>query len=549
MRCTHLGSPCEVVPRKASYSLTSLTDASSARSKARIQEVCHLRSPALTTSRVRGVGGDQSPRGFVPDRPSSPPEPSPLVHSRPVPTVRVDDVYVSPTSDPHTGELDAPGTRTPGGAATATSTFNMLSVLARVADDQPAHAASPETTMESRPPFDRARFLDDFHEQARRLDPNPYRGMSLIEEGLKELQMPVESYTPQPGEELVYARIDQPRFDIGAEYDPITCGVVKEREATELHQTYWTGTKFRTLDPAIHTLPFLRSRSAMLTTVVLLIGAQSLPVSGHTTALVERLDNHVEWLITQSEKCCFQSLEICQALLIFVTSLGGRKLNRVWPLAAKATTIAIELRLDTIPPPKWATAPSPHHSACEERLARNVDRMIILLVDWESGSAFFRSRRCLLPDLPQIEHDRLLEWCSHPLALPYDAMAGASMFLLRMFVQFQLEVAKLQSQGPVFDLSTHIASVDAALKRWKDVWFPKIAPSDQAMALSDMMGFRFILLTTLYEYAITRQWPKDITHVARDACLTGAQEIIPLAIAILSGTHELITTSHMYSYR
>lgn len=460
----------------------------------------------------------------------------------------VNDVYVPPSSDPYGAEFDASGTRTPGGAATATSTFNMLSVLARVADDQPQEA-SPETAMESRPPFDRVRFLDDFHEQARCLDPNPYRGMSLLEEGLRELQMPVEAYTPQPGEELVYGRIDQPRFDIAHHYDPVTAGVVKEREAIELHHTYWTGTKFRTLDPDIHTLPFLRSKSALLTTVVLLIGAQSLPVSGHTTALVERLDNHVEWLITQAEKHCFQSLEICQALLIFVTSLGGKKLNRVWPLAAKATTIAIELRLDSLPPPKWATAPSPHHNACQERLARNVDRMIILLVDWECGSAFFRSRRCMLPDMPQVEHDRLLEWCAHPLALPYDAMAGAAMFLLRMFVQFQLEVAQLQAKGPIFDLGAHISSVDAALQGWKDVWYPKLVPSDRAMAESDMMGFRFVLLTTLYEYGIMRQWPKEVTNVGRDACLAGAQDIIPRAIAILSGTHELISTSHMYSYR
>lgn len=403
--------------------------------------------------------------------------------------------------------------------------------------------------MTSRRPFDRARFLDEFHEQARGLDPNPYRGMSLLEEGLKELQLQVESYTPQPGDELVYARIDQPRFDIGAQYDPVACGLVQEREANELYTTYWSSNKFRTLDDCIHTLPFLRSRSAMLTTVVLLVAAQSLPVSGHTTALVERLESHVEWLITQAEKHCFQSLEICQALLIFVTSLGGRKLNRVWPLAAKATTIAIELRLDTDPPPKWATAPSIHHSASPERLARNVDRMIILLVDWECGSAFFRSRRCLLPDLPQVEHGRLFKWCTDPLALPYDPMAGASMILLRMFVQFQLEVAKIQSQTRMFDLSAHLASVDAALQKWKDTWFSRLHPSDQAMAESDMMGYRFILLTTLYEYGIMRQWPKAATVIGRDACLANALDIIPRAISILSGTHALIDTSHMYSYR
>lgn len=424
----------------------------------------------------------------------------------------------------------------------------MLSVLARVADDQPEHEhESPETV--AREPFDRTRFLDEFYEAARGLDPNPYRGVSLLEEGLGELQKPPDAYAPQPGDELVYARIDQPRFDLGPDYDPVAAGIVSEREARDLYEVYWTEGKFRTLDPAIHTLPFLRARSALLTTVVFLISAQSLPVSGHTIALVARLDNHVEWLITQVEKHCFQSLEICQALLIFTTSLGGRKLNRVWHLAAKAVTLCIELRLDTWPPPKWATAPSPHHNASEERLARSVTRMVILLVDWESATAFFRSRRGLLPDLPQVEESRLLEWCTHSLALPYDSMACACMFLLRLFMRFQLEVAKLQARGPVFDIAAHMASVDAALQRWKDAWYSKLAPSDVAMAESDMDGYRFILTTTLYEYSILRQWPKDAIAVGRDACLERAQVIIPRAIAILSGTHQLISTSHMFSYR
>ncbi|GMK53417.1 hypothetical protein CspeluHIS016_0100030 [Cutaneotrichosporon spelunceum] len=515
VRCTQLGAPCTVVPRKLGRKLGS-------------------------KNRVRVVGGETSRRSGGPLTASNGSSP---VATRPI-SASGHGVCVPPSVN--LADVPEDGMQTPCGSPPHSASLNMLSVLARVADDH-LDQASPEAV--AREPFDRARFLDDFYDAARGLDVNPYRGITLLEEGLGELQKQPDTYAPKPGDEIVYARIDQPRFDLGLDYDPVTAGIVSERQANDLYDVYWAEAKFRSLDPVISTLAFLRSRSALLTTVVFLVSAQSLPVSGHTTALVTRLDNHAEWLITQVEKHCFQSLEICQALLIFVTSLGGRKLNRVWHLAARAVTLCVELRLDTWPPPTWATTPSPHHDACEERLARSVTRMVILLVDWESGSAFFRSRRALLPDLPHVEESRLLEWSTHPLALPYDSMACACVFLLRLFVKFQLDVARLQARGRVFDITAHMAFVDASLQRWKDLWYPKLVPSDVAMAESDMDGYRFILITTLYEYSILRQWPKDSVAAARDLCLAAAQVIIPRAVAILSGTHDLISTSHMYSYR
>lgn len=425
----------------------------------------------------------------------------------------------------------------------------MLNVLARVANDQPLESpsgTSPITTATAA--FERSSFLATFRDDARALDPDPYRGLAVLEEGLDELFKPAESCV-SPSEEIVHARIDQPRLDVAPAYDVVSSGCVSETDAVELAAVYWARINpvTRALDPEIHTLGYLRATSATLTTVILMVAAQCLPVSEHANSLVARLEAHLEYLLTETDKQCYQSLEICQALLMFVVFLSGHKLNRAWPLAAKAMSMAIELRLDVSPPPRWALDPSPHHSASQSRLVRNVERLWLLTVDWDRGSAFFRGRPAMLREHPAVTHAKLVEWCAMPDALPCDAMTGACLELLGMCVNLQIEASQL----PIDEhgsLPSHLA-VDTQLGKWRDMWLHRLTPEDRRRARFDLDGFRVILLMTPYHRGIERGWTPSSTTLGRDVCLAAALEYMKGAIPLLSGSDPHMSLSSLYSYR
>ncbi|WOO80031.1 putative MFS-type transporterc [Vanrija pseudolonga] len=286
------------------------------------------------------------------------------------------DPKSSDTTDPVEGGGDGPGT-----------SFGLLNVLASVANDQSKTATMPTPPGPTSQPFDRASFLAEFRTAANSLDPDPYGGVAVLEEGLGEL------YKCEPfdcsGGDVVNARIDQPRLDVGEGYDVVSSGIVTEDEVQSLMAIYWDRIEpvGRVLDPTIHTIEFITAKSATLMSVVLMITAQSLPVSEHANSLVSRLDAHVEHLLAQTDRHGFQSIEICQALTLLCLFIGGHQLNRTWGLTAKSIAMAIELRLDASPPPVWALASSPHHQATPAALQRNVERLWILLVDWDRATA------------------------------------------------------------------------------------------------------------------------------------------------------------------
>jgi hypothetical protein len=450
--------------------------------------------------------------------------------------------YVSPSTsrrvDDHwTANQDSP----------SAASFNMLSVLARVAHDQPVEQAASE----ERGPFDRTRFLDQFKQASLALDPDPYRGMGVFEDGLGELYKPIEPSVYHAEDESVYARIDQPRLDTAPEYDAINIGLLTETEAKELVEVYWDRVEIVTgeLDPEIHTLDFLRGQSAALTTVVMMVASQCLPVSEHANAMVARLEAHLETLLAEIDRFCLQSVEICQALSMFVAWLSGHKLNRAWPLVNKAIAIAIELRLDVSPPPAWAVAPSPHHSASPARLARNVERVWLHLNEWDTASGFIRGRPPTIRNNPLTEETPMLEWCSHPERMPADAVTAASLALMTLFLKLQLPPTRIRLESPTFSFDDCLTRVDTELAAWRGKWLPLMEPDNQLRCLFDMTGFRFIFFMTPYEYGLVHGWSPTTIRAVRDACLGGAVDLISRALPILAGTDPLLKVSNLFSYR
>lgn len=423
----------------------------------------------------------------------------------------------------------------------------MLGVLARVANDQAPQDLSPPGADE---PFDRVAFLAEFWQDATQLDPDPYGGVAILEEGLGELYK--SDLGPIQHEEVVHSRFDQPRLDASPEFDVVACGVVTENELHSLCDVYWTRLQpvGRVLDPAIHTVAYLRSQSATLTTVVLMLAAQSLPVSEYANTLVHRLETHMEFLLAETDKQGLQSLELCQGLALLCLFIGGNQLNRTWGLTAKSIAMAVELRLDITPPPSWTLTPSIHHTADDKSLARNVQRLWMIVVDWDRACALIRGRRPMLRDPPGMDPGRLLQWCSEPEALISDSVTAAYPVLLCVALEIQSATARqLVRQGHSFDFSAHRAAVDKGFDAWRDTWFRRFGEKDQHRILFDIEGMRLILLMMPCEYGFLRGWRQSVMTAGREACLETAVSILTRALPIIAGNDPVLSIASIYTYR
>jgi hypothetical protein len=81
----------------------------------------------------------------------------------------------------------------------------------------------------------------------------------------------------------------------------------------------------RLLDPTIHTLAYLQAKSPLLLSAMSQVAAQCLPVSSHSIALCSKLDDHIEFLLKDLCTHGYQSLEICQGLVLYAAWLRGTK--------------------------------------------------------------------------------------------------------------------------------------------------------------------------------------------------------------------------------
>lgn len=439
------------------------------------------------------------------------------------------------------------------GEAPPGASFNMLNVLARVANDQPEVYPQPVFTpgsIESEPPFDRDSFLAEFRAEAATLDADPYAGVAILEAGLAELYpLSIESV---PTGEVMYERLDYPRLDVGDAYDLVTCGILTLNEIHGLADVYWNRIQpvCRVLDPDIHTVDYLLSQSSLLATVVIATAAQCLPVSELANSIVARLEAHIDFLLTEIDKHGFQSTEICQALTLFCLFMGGHQLQRTWGLTARAIAIAIELHIDVSPPPEWVFVQSTHHSASAVALQRNVERVWMLLVDWDRACAFIRGRRPMICQPAQVDPERLFTWCTLPGAHKADPYTAGFVVLLDIVGRLQFQTARqLMQQGRQFDFGAHSAQVEALLDAWKAKWIALFLEEDRHRSLLDVEGLRLIVLMMPYEYGVRHRWPTSTTGAGRETCLSTAKAIIIQALPILGGTETVVKVSSLYTYR
>ncbi|KAI4603782.1 hypothetical protein KJ359_003602 [Pestalotiopsis sp. 9143b] len=142
----------------------------------------------------------------------------------------------------------------------------------------------------------------------------------------------------------------QPRLDVGEELDPIDLGLITLAEAEALFSYFYdklAHTRWG-IDPVIHTVNFVRSRSAFLLTS---IAAASALFSPSLESLYKRLANHRQMLagIIMSKR--YKSVEIVLAFMVNIPwiSAGDHWADdetSTW--LSMALTIALDLSLNKV---------------------------------------------------------------------------------------------------------------------------------------------------------------------------------------------------------
>ncbi|WRT66379.1 uncharacterized protein IL334_003334 [Kwoniella shivajii] len=533
LRCTRLGIECESIPRKLGRRLGS-------KNRSRPKSASESQS-----SPPGAAGPSSSKRLNIAIRSPSPRRRSIFRHDYDDEMQREEEITRQPTPlSQHQHQQQQNG----GGGSQPWS--NMLNVLAKVADEMPPNPVpySPENSMY---PFDRRKFLDLYRQASRTLDPDPYMGMAVLEQGLDLLlnNDPGEQSTRiLPGEEIVYSRVDQPRRDLLPEWDVLTIGLLSETEVEDLLDVYWSRCNpiIRLLDPFIYTLQYMRATSCLLLSSVLQVAAQCLPVSRHSASLVSRLDQHLDHLFAEVSRRGLQSLEICQGLMIFSTYMRANKQHQTWQFISRVMGMAIELRLDINASPAWhATEPMHSHLRASVK-RRNIQRFWLCLSEWDRRLAFIRGRRPMLRDTVLTAADSLRIWWCEPEALECDVMTCAAVSLRGPVGVVQRDMQRAMATHKPLPFEKHLANVDREMNDWRSEWYSRLSRDDQQRIDHDIRAARFVLLMTPYD---NRLGNEGMPGFARDECLVAALEVCKNAIPLLGGRHARLPVQNVTAAR
>ncbi|KAI2774503.1 hypothetical protein F4815DRAFT_398135 [Daldinia loculata] len=223
----------------------------------------------------------------------------------------------------------------------------------------------------------------------------------------------------------------QARLDVGEDLDPIELGLITLAEAETLFSYFYeklAHTRWG-IDPVIHTVDFVRGRSAFLLTS---IAAASALFSPSMESLYKRLSNHRQKLASLIMAKRYKSVEI---ILAFMVNIPWISAGEHWAddetstYLSMALTIALDLSLNKVILPPSTEPRSPRDTIATSdcisgrkalgidgfsdidpdsprgrRLLRRRERTWLSLFVLERGVCLARGRNYVLPMSPLIEN-------------------------------------------------------------------------------------------------------------------------------------------------
>ncbi|RFU26097.1 hypothetical protein B7463_g10243, partial [Scytalidium lignicola] len=355
----------------------------------------------------------------------------------------------------------------------------------------------------------------------------------------------------------------RPRLDIGEDIDPVEMGYITLEEADVLFTYFYQNLSHTRwgLDPLIHTVAFVRNRSAFLFTSVLAASALFIPSAA---ALHKRLSKHCRFLAHHVMSNRYRSPEIVLGFMVNIPWMSPGKHwadDETCSYMAMALTVAVDLSLNKliIPPPatSYDTVPRniPKYDCISARKALDLDgfddvdpssewgqsllrrreRIWISLFVLDRGVCLARGRSFTVPATPLIE--TCDNWHTSPLAGTWDSSIISSAVMRRDLVTL-IEDIKASCDGDrakMTEGATLVKSLQDMIENFFNRWYAKWGFSVQGSKDHHLPPYVEILVchTKLSTYSSVINHPtapSEVSRYFRAAGLSSALNVLRAAV-------------------
>ncbi|RYP12469.1 hypothetical protein DL765_007323 [Monosporascus sp. GIB2] len=308
----------------------------------------------------------------------------------------------------------------------------------------------------------------------------------------------------------------QPRLDVGEDLDPIELGLLTLAEAEALFAYFFdklSHTRWG-IDPVIHTVDFVRSRSAFLLTS---IAAASALFSPSLEALYKRLSNHRQRLASLIVANRYKSVEIVLAFMVNVPWISAGEHwadDETSTYISMALMIALDLSLNKIILP----------SSDEPRTPRD-----------NVATSDSRGRTYVLPVSPLIE--TCDQWHISDLADRWDGSIVSVAVIRRDLANLIARVRTIcdsysdgtNSEAGVVDMLKH--EITLFFDRWYQTWPLQIGDREQLALPPYVEILASHTRLSMYSSVINHSTaPVAARHYFRAAGLSSALNVLRVAV-------------------
>ncbi|OTA63344.1 hypothetical protein K449DRAFT_349924 [Hypoxylon sp. EC38] len=354
----------------------------------------------------------------------------------------------------------------------------------------------------------------------------------------------------------------QARLDVGEDLDPIELGLISHAEAEALFAYFYeklSHTRWG-IDPVIHTVEFVRSRSAFLLTS---IAAASALFSPSMESLYKRLANHRQKLASLVMAKRYKSVEI---ILAFMVNIPWISAGEHWAddetstYLSMALTIALDLSLNKIILPSSTEPRSPRETIATSdcisgrkalgidgfhdvdpdsprgrRLLRRRERTWLSLFVLERGVCLARGRNYVLPMSPLIENCD--QWHMSELADRWDGSIVSVAVLRRDLTNIITKVRAIcdsylvngNSESSVVDRVK--SEITLFFDRWYQTWPVQLGDREQLSLPPYVEILASHTRLSLYSSVINHGTaPVGARHFFRAAGLSSALNVLRVAV-------------------
>ncbi|EMD66224.1 hypothetical protein COCSADRAFT_197722 [Bipolaris sorokiniana ND90Pr] len=350
-------------------------------------------------------------------------------------------------------------------------------------------------------------------------------------------------------------------LDQGSGLDPIDVGLVTKDEAEMLLQYFHkrlAHTRWG-LDPVVHTLPFIRNRSAFLFTTLLAVTAVFLP---ETSALAKRLLLHRRFLAEQVIVRKYRSVEIVLAFMVSIPWMppGSHASDDDTSLyLATALSISLDLMLDKVITPSTSFGPEltrqmPKAECLDarkalamdgfedvdptsewgQRLLRRRERVWIALFVLERGVCLARGRSYCVPKTCLIQYSD--KWHNHQHSDAQDGPLVSMAVLRRDLDNLFAEVRTRCDNYGSAEVGSQVAqeidkSIEGFFDNWSRAW-PSVISDPESKSLPPYVEI-LVTHTRLSTYSMLLNHPSappEVKRSFRKSALSSALNVMRAAI-------------------